>query len=537
MSLPFIKYILKSESLTWYIWPFINSLKMNYKLIIVFCAISINHWSWSQAVTTEASYLVIDSLAERYARTITEGDLNNYLSILASDALEGRDTGSRGQKMAAAFIREHFRDNRLKPIVVDKQDSAYFQTMDLYRNYYDEVYLEVDGKKFHNLDQLAFIGNANKPEAESYILQFVGDGEEQDYAGLEVQDQIVAFYATTVDERVRKMKTARDLGAAGVLVLYVETKAEFEEFLDRNSHILESKSVSKESGNAGSSTIFITSVEQLPALLGTTRQKLDKAYLKSQSASKSPFKKLNHEVRIKIEKVSERFETENVLGLVEGSDKKEELIVITAHYDHVGKTGDQIYNGADDDGSGTSAVMELAQAFALAKKEGNGPRRSILFMTVTGEEKGLLGSEFYSSNPVWPLEQTIANLNIDMIGRVDPAHENMDEYIYIIGSDHLSNDLHTINEEVNKLYTGLTLDYKYNDTDDPNRFYYRSDHYNFAKHNIPIIFYFNGTHEDYHQPTDTIDKIRFDLLKKRSDLVFYCAWELANREQSIRLND
>jgi Zn-dependent M28 family amino/carboxypeptidase len=282
---------------------------------------------------------------------------------------------------------------------------------------------------------------------------------------------------------------------------------------------------------------FITSADQLPDLLGITRQKLDKAYQKSQSSSKSHFKKLNHQVRIKIEKVSERFETENVLGLVEGSDKKEELIVITAHYDHVGKSGDQIYNGADDDGSGPAAVMELAQAFTLAKKEGNGPRRSILFMTVTGEEKGLLGSEFYSSNPVWPLEQTVANLNIDMIGRVDPEHENMDEYIYIIGSDHLSHDLHTINEEVNKLYTGLKLDYKYNDTEDPNRFYYRSDHYNFAKHNIPIIFYFNGTHKDYHQPTDTIEKIRFDLLKKRSDLVFYCAWELANREHRIRLND
>jgi hypothetical protein len=496
-----------------------------------------NHWGWSQSVATEADYPVIDSLAERYAQSITEGDLNNYLSILASDALEGRDTGSRGQKMAAAFIREHFKDNNLKPIVIEEQDSAYFQTIDLYRNYYDEVFIEVDGKKFHHLDQLAFIGNANKPETESYILQFVGDGEEQDYAELEVKDQIVAFYAATVDERVRKMKTARDMGVAGFLVLYVETRTEFEEFLDRNSHILESKPISRESGNAGNIMAFITSADQLPDLLGITRQKLDKAYQKSQSSSKSHFKKLNHQVRIKIEKVSERFETENVLGLVEGSDKKEELIVITAHYDHVGKSGDQIYNGADDDGSGTAAVMELAQAFTLAKKEGNGPRRSILFMTVTGEEKGLLGSEFYSSNPVWPLEQTVANLNIDMIGRVDPEHENMDEYIYIIGSDHLSHDLHTINEEVNKLYTGLKLDYKYNDTEDPNRFYYRSDHYNFAKHNIPIIFYFNGTHKDYHQPTDTIEKIRFDLLKKRSDLVFYCAWELANREQRIRLND
>jgi Zn-dependent M28 family amino/carboxypeptidase len=172
----------------------------------------------------------------------------------------------------------------------------------------------------------------------------------------------------------------------------------------------------------------------------------------------------------------------------------------------------------------------------MAKRNGHGPKRSLLFMTVTGEEKGLLGSEFYSNHPVWPLDKTIANLNIDMIGRVDEDHEDDGKYVYIIGSDRLSLDLHMINEQVNKMYTGLELDYKYNAADDPNRFYFRSDHYNFARLNIPIIFYFNGTHQDYHQPTDTIDKIRFDLLKRRSDLIFYCAWELANREQRIRLN-
>ena len=271
-------------------------------------------------------------------------------------------------------------------------------------------------------------------------------------------------------------------------------------------------------------------------LLDSTPEKVDKAYQKASKSSGKAFKKLNHPVTLMVEKISRKFETENVLGLVEGSDKRNEVIIITAHYDHVGRTGNLIYNGADDDGSGTASVMELAQAFAIAKKNGHGPRRSIIFMTVTAEEKGLLGSEYYLEHPVWPLNSTIANLNIDMIGRVDPAHEAQNDYVYVIGSDRLSADLHAINEQINKIYTGLELDYTYNDKDDPNRFYYRSDHYHFAKHNIPIIFYFNGTHDDYHQPTDTVDKIRFDLLKKRSELIFYTAWELANRDERIRLN-
>ena len=228
--------------------------------------------------------------------------------------------------------------------------------------------------------------------------------------------------------------------------------------------------------------------------------------------------------------------TENVLGLVEGTDKKDEIIIITAHYDHEGIKGDQVYNGADDDGSGTSAVMELAEAFSLAKKEGKGPRRSVLFMAVTGEEKGLLGSQYYSEHPVYPLEKTVTNLNIDMIGRVDAAHKNDENYVYLIGTSMLSNELHDLSESVNKTFTNIGLDYTYNDKDDPNRFYYRSDHYNFAKHNIPVIFYFNGTHDDYHKPTDTIEKINFEMMKNRTKLVFHTAWELANRDERVKLN-
>ena len=168
----------------------------------------------------------------------------------------------------------------------------------------------------------------------------------------------------------------------------------------------------------------------------------------------------------------------------------------------------------------------------LAKKEGNGPRRSILVMCVSGEEKGLLGSKDYTDNPIYPLENTVANLNIDMIGRVDDWHENGD-YIYLIGADRLSQELHDISEQINEEFIGLELDYTFNEEDDPNRYYYRSDHYNFAKNNIPVIFYFNGVHEDYHKVTDTVEKIDFEKIQTITRLIFLTAWELANREERI----
>ena len=229
--------------------------------------------------------------------------------------------------------------------------------------------------------------------------------------------------------------------------------------------------------------------------------------------------------------------TENVVAIITGSENPEEYIVISAHLDHVGQKNGQIYNGADDDGSGNVAMLEIAEAFQIAVKENNRPKRSIIFLHVTGEEKGLLGSRYYTENPLYPLKETIANLNIDMIGRLDPKRVDKDpNYIYLIGSDKLSNELHEVSELVNRKYTNLILDYTFNAENDPNRFYYRSDHYNFAKNGIPVIFYFNGTHEDYHQPTDTADKINYDVLQKRAKLIFHTAWELANMPNRIKLN-
>lgn len=229
--------------------------------------------------------------------------------------------------------------------------------------------------------------------------------------------------------------------------------------------------------------------------------------------------------------------SENVVAFIKGSEKPDEIVVISAHYDHLGiDENGEIYNGADDNGSGTVAVMAIAEAFQKAFEEGNGPKRSILFLHVTGEEKGLVGSKYYVNFPIFPLKNTVADLNIDMIGRTDEAHENDPNYIYLIGSNKLSTQLHNLSEEMNNKFTKLNLDYTYNMDSDPNRFYYRSDHYNFAKNNIPVIFYFNGIHENYHQPSDTPDKINYELLAKRTQLVFYTAWEIANRENRIAVD-
>jgi hypothetical protein len=229
-------------------------------------------------------------------------------------------------------------------------------------------------------------------------------------------------------------------------------------------------------------------------------------------------------------------ETENVCAMLEGSDEvmKNEAIVITAHYDHVGAgASGNIYNGADDDGSGTTAVLALAEAFA---KNAIKPKQPSSAASDVYKRQGLLGSDYYTQHPTFPLKNIIANLNIDMIGRMGGDYENSDNpnYIYVIGSDKISPDLDSVMKVENALTENLILDYKYNSEDDPNRFYYRSDHYNFAKNNIPVIFFFNGTHKDYHGIYDEVDKIHFEKMAKITRLIFAVGWDLSSRSEPLR---
>lgn len=491
----------------------------------------------------------------KFANTITKEDLKKHLSILASDEYEGRETGMKGQRMAADYIQNHFQTIGSKGVV----DGGYQQYFPIIIEKAGSSGFAANGKAYEFLKDFFYVGSFKEGVISSSEIIFVGYGIESegynDYAGLDVKGKIVAFLegqpkdkkgqdivkgenpqSWTMD-RTKKGKLAIEKGAAGILVITADYDKKVAQF---KSYILNPKIKLKKPAEADKKTSVPTYYisEAVADQLLKDSQVSDIQSIKVKvSKSKKPFKAtLKIPVEIAIRKDVEEGRSSNVLGYVEGTDLKNEVVVISAHYDHIGMSNGKIFNGADDDGSGTSAVLELAEAFAKAKAEGKGPRRSMLFLTVSGEEKGLLGSEYYTDNAIFPLSNTVADLNIDMIGRQDKKYESDPNYVYVIGSDKLSSDLHNISEEANKKYGKLTLDYTYNAPNDPNRFYYRSDHYNFAKNNIPVIFYFNGVHADYHQETDEVDKINFDKMEKIARLVFYTAWDVANRNDRLKVD-
>lgn len=227
----------------------------------------------------------------------------------------------------------------------------------------------------------------------------------------------------------------------------------------------------------------------------------------------------------------------NVLGLIKGTTFPNEVIIISAHYDHLGKRGDDYFPGADDNASGVAAMLEIAQAFAEASKNEDGPKRSILFLALAAEEKGLIGSEYYTDvRPVFPLKSTVANLNMDMIGHLDDLHPKNPNFVTVVGSDWQSSELHAIHENANNAYVQLELDYSFNAIDHPEMFFYRSDQYHFAKHGIPVIFYTSGDHKDYHRKTDTVENIEFTRIRKVALLVYYTALEIASRDHRIKVD-
>lgn len=504
--------------------------------------------------------------ATKYAETITPADLKKHLVIIASDSLEGRDTGSEGQKKAADYVSRHFKMYGLTPIATDSAGAkSYYQPYDLYQKTWGDVFVKADGRKFAFNQDFYLNGLLNTDGEVSASAVFAGYGIEassyNDYKELDVTGKAVVilegepkdrsgkYYVNDSDQMSswsgpqswqKKAATAMTRGAKYVFMVSEKEGKEFEQLVKQRAIMarrMSGMSMKPIQESLSNMAVFTVSKEVGAALLRTSSKKLNgfkqDINKKGQPVAKGPI----GTVSLKAERKSETIGTENVAGFLEGTDKKDEVVVISAHLDHIGISPDgQINNGADDDGSGTVSLLEMAEAFSQAKADGNGPRRSILFLNVTGEEKGLFGSEFYAENPLLPLTNTVANLNIDMIGRVDKAHENDPKYVYLIGSDKLSSELHAISEAANKAHVGYKLDYTFNDPNDPNRFYYRSDHYNFAKKGIPVIFYFTGVHEDYHRPGDDVEKIMFDKQAPIVKLVFYTAWELANREERIKVD-
>jgi hypothetical protein len=476
--------------------------------------------------------LALPSLAQqpaqvKYANTITAGDMKERLTYLASDEMKGRDTGSEEQKIAANYLADFYKKIGLSGPVA----GSYLQAVELVSSSFGEVSLKVGKSKLINNEDFVFTGDGDMKKAAKADLVFLGLVSEENLAKVDVKGKLVGIWAVGMrsNDLVAQVMNA---GAAGIVIVSMEGQANFDRIANRY------KSLSGK-GRIGFAKpteqrpIFMVSSDKMAELFGTPVEDLKEA------AKTNPESIKSQKASYQIEKEIKEVESSNVMGYLEGTDKKDELIVISSHYDHVGvsSTG-EVFNGADDDGSGTVSVTEIAEAFAMAAKDGIKPRRSILFLNVTGEEKGLLGSEYYSEYPIFPLESTIVNFNIDMVGRIDYEYDKEEnkDFIYVIGSEMLSTDLKKILEYNNITYSDLILDYRYDAADDPNRFYYRSDHYNFAKNNIPVAFFFNGVHDDYHQVTDTVDKIEFPLMEKRAKLIFYTVWDVANRENKPRVD-
>lgn len=498
-----------------------------------------------------------------YESEVKPADLRMHLTVLASDEFEGRETGEPGAQKAAEYIANHFEAIGLAPY----DGETYFQEVQLNKSAPPSASAQLISEKgvidsLEFMNQFFFYPGLEANGMEKVPVVFAGFGVQtagwDDYAGLEIEGKLVVlvsgvpvddagdgyFMDETEEKRwsespEAKRALAADLGALGVVMVspnYETIRSRLKPWLSRESLSL----VREEEPSSDEETLpmFFVGEETLDVWLGGAGYK-SLAKLKKRAAKRGEFDRGALGFwSLQMRESRSVITAQNVLGYLPGSDSvlTEELLIITAHYDHVGIINGEIHNGADDDGSGTVTVLELASAFATAAEAGYGPRRSILFMTVVGEEKGLLGSEWYADHPVWPLENTIANLNVDMIGRVDDAHADDEHYVYLIGSDKLSSDLHAISEEANERSVQLALDYTFNAPDDPNRFYYRSDHYNFAKNGIPVIFYFSGVHEDYHQPGDDVEKIMFDKTADIGKLIFHTAWELVNRDERIRVD-
>lgn len=482
--------------------------------------------------------------ASEYAKTITSAELKEMLYKYASDEFEGRNTGEKGQKMAAEYLKSQYVNMGI-PSPLSGND--YFQKVPLEKQGVAEAELSVDGKAFNSFEHHIVLALSENMNVGINSIVFVGHGIDDDnfsnYKDIDVKGKIVLAkagepkdengnYVTsgkTEDTKwtngrqslASKREAAKNNGADGLIYMDNGLFARYAPFYQRQASAGVAGRLSLKSNEKGTMFMMIN-------------EDLGKAIHANILEDDTP-KMLNTNIKLAAENKSEDIMSENVVAFIKGSEKPDEIIVLSAHLDHEGIKDGQVYNGADDDGSGTVAVVEIAEAFKMALDAGHAPKRSILFLHVTGEEKGLLGSKYYTDmEPLFPLENTVANLNIDMIGRVDPKRKEGDRnYVYLIGSDKLSSDLHNLSEEINTKYMNIELDYTFNDENDPNRYYYRSDHYNFAKNNVPVIFYFNGTHDDYHQPSDTPDKIEYDLLENRTRLVFHTAWELANRDKRI----
>lgn len=423
-----------------------------------------------------------------YYQLIDSTRIRKHVEVLAHDSLQGRNTGEIGQKKAAKYLAQEFRS-----LGLDSLTKGYYQPFFL-SNKITEGSLIINKSK---LTYLSDFGSLNQINLISLKSSGVRHYTYSDFVSLKIKNELTILISVDSPKDVN-MDLIKNSGIKTVFLLIKNFDSKlFEKSMEKIS----------------------TSKTQTQHIIFVDVTKIQKIKAKNKIHLDLNLEKNNPNI------------TENVLAFIPGSDSllKNEFVVISAHYDHLGvnKKG-EVFNGADDNGSGTATLLELARVFKEAHKKGEQPKRSILFICFTGEEHGLLGSEFYSKNPLIPLNKTVADLNIDMIGHKDSLKEQKQFSVYVIGSDKISLDFHKIHESVAKKHNKLYLDYTYNDPSNKERLYYRSDHYNFAKNGVPSIFYFGGFHEHYHKTTDDIQFLNFTKIETIAELVFLTAWTFAD---------
>ena len=500
--------------------------------------------------------------SQRGADTITAAQLKDYLSFIASDEMEGRDTPSRGLDTTAKFLATNLSRWGFKPA---GDDGSFFQKIALSRDVIDKAETRVQIN-----DQTLALGDDYIPSARpanlpATPLVFAGNGwlvkskNIDAYKGIDAKGKIAVIFAppngyphgiTASDltgrhgeDWMNLAEYAQKQGVAGIVIV---PDFQYLANWDRNRARSTERGITrveKFQSPAGAQIPQIVISPRLANGLFQGERQDAVSIFDSISAGQAPDpfalnpdKKLSLIVKVK----SDQATTQNVVAVFEGSDPvlKNEYVALGAHYDHVGTgapvNGDSIYNGADDDGSGTTALLAMAEALS---KAGTRPKRSVLFIWHAGEEKGLWGSRYFTNYPTLPLDKIVTQINIDMIGRskkegdTNPLNRDLSgpNEIYVIGSKMMSTELGELTETVNKQYLNITYDFRYDDPGDPNRFFSRSDHYNYAKKGIPIVFFFDGVHEDYHRPGDSVDKIDFQKMEKVARTIYMTLWEVANR--------
>jgi hypothetical protein len=492
----------------------------------------------------------------RYQRSITSDGLASRLHFFASDFFEGRETTTRGQKLAAYYLASEYRQLGLTPRGTEKTSDpleAYFQPFSVYRRTPKQTRLEVsiNGERVaastfsaDTHDDLSFFSTGGTVNASGGVV-FAGYGVASDYAALSAKGITFAGKwllmlendTPFINKRRVLWKTGKPAGVLIVSDLTARTTGKFADLAAQaslNAQRLGNLSLVESSDFPPTFAISTKLANQLLAPANETVESLKKQLDDTQQPAVFELDKNVH-VSATIEP-SASLKTENVLAFIEGSDPKlkDEVVIISAHYDHLGINpalkGDQIYNGAADDGSGVVASLELAQGFMRAKRDGFGPRRSILFINFTGEERGLLGSTWYSQQPVVPWERTVADINMDGVGGIDAKHPTQSKnYIYILGTEELSSELINVTTRLNQT-TGVKLDLT------PNQGF-TSDQLNFEAQLVPYLYYSTGLTEKYHQPEDEPDTIDYDHFAKVVRLIFATVWEVANQDARVRSID